>query len=117
MSEHIHNIKYFRPVRKSLRHNLTEEEVILWSVLKNNKWGYKFRRQHSIGNFIVDFFCPLKRLIIELDGKQHLGNVEYDKERTEFFESLGIRVIRFWNDDVRNNLNKVLIKIEGELRK
>jgi very-short-patch-repair endonuclease len=116
MTNHIHNSKYLRPTRKSLRHNLTEEEVILWSVLKNNKWGYKFRRQHSISNFIADFFCPSKRLIIELDGSQHLDNQEYDRERTDYFESLGIKVIRFWNIEIRNNLYGVMIKIVEELK-
>ncbi len=96
---------------------MTEEEIILWSVLKNNKWGYKFRRQHSIDRFIADFFCPLKRLIIELDGGQHLDNKEADQERTNYFESLGITVIRFWNSEIKNNLNRVLIKIEDELRR
>ncbi len=94
---------------------MTQEETILWSVLKNNKWGYKFRRQHSIGNFIADFFCPTKRFIIELDGSQHLDNLEYDKERTEYFENLGIKVIRFWNREVRDNLYGVMLKIENEI--
>jgi very-short-patch-repair endonuclease len=114
---HIHNTKYLRLIRKSLRTNMTEQEVILWSILKNNKWGYKFRRQHSIGNFIADFFCPGKRLIIELDGSQHLDNKEYDEERTNYFNNLGIRVIRFWNNEVKNNLNGVMIKVEDELRR
>ena len=96
---------------------MTEQEVILWSILKNNKWGYKFRRQHSIDNFIADFFCPVNRLIIELDGSQHLDNKEYDEERTNYFNNLGIRVIRFWNNEVKNNLNGVMIKIEDELRR
>ncbi len=117
MLNHIHNTKYLRPVRKTLRHNMTEQEVILWSVLKNNNWGYKFRRQHSIDRFVADFFCPKKRLIIELDGSQHLDNKEYDDERTDYFESLGIRVIRFWNNEVKNNLNGVMIKIVDELGK
>lgn len=116
MTNHIHNNKYLRLTRKSLRHNLTEEEVILWSILKNNKWGYKFRRQHSIGNFIADFFCPAKRFIIELDGSQHLDNQEYDRERTQYFESLGIKVIRFWNSEIRDNLYGVMIKIFEELK-
>ena len=94
---------------------MTEEEIILWSVLKNNKLGYKFRRQHSIGRFIADFFCPLKRLIIELDGSQHLDNKEYDEERTNYFESLGIKVIRFWNNEVDKNLAEVMMKIKKEL--
>ena len=117
MLNHIHNIKYLRPIRKTLRKNMTEEEVILWSVLKNNNWGYKFRRQHSIDHFVADFFCPLKRLIIELDGSQHLDNKEADQERTNYFESLGIKVIRFWNNEVKNNLNGVMIKIVEELGK
>jgi very-short-patch-repair endonuclease len=112
----IHNKKYFRPVRQSLRNKLTEEERILWSVLKNNKWGYKFRRQHSIGNFVADFFCPAKKLIIELDGGQHLNNHEYDQERTEYFKSLGNIVIRFWNNEVRSNLNGVLMQIVEKLK-
>ena len=94
---------------------MTEEEVILWSVLQNNKWGYKFRRQHSIGRFIADFFCPVKRLILELDGSQHLDNKETDEERTNYFESLGIKVIRFWNGDVNKNIDGVRIKIIEEL--
>lgn len=117
MFDYIHNRKYLYPARKILRNNLTQEERILWSVLKNDKFGYKFRRQHSIGRFVADFYCPMKKLIVEVDGGQHLDNVEYDKERTEFFESLEIKVIRFWNHEIRNNLNWVLIKIESELKK
>ncbi|MEI6191174.1 MAG: endonuclease domain-containing protein [bacterium] len=115
MDPRIHNRKYFRPVRKDLRSNLTEEETILWSVLKGNRFACKFRRQHSVGKFIADFYCPAKKLIIELDGSQHLDNQEYDQERTEYFESLNIKVIRFWNNEVRQNLHGVLIKIQEEL--
>ena len=99
MDERIHNRKYFRPARRDLRSNLTEEEAILRSVLKGNRFTHKFRRQHSIGKFIADFYCPAKKLIIELDGGQHLENREYDQERTEYLESLNIKVIRFWNDE------------------
>jgi len=115
MPDHIHNLKYLRDARKNLRRAITTEEKILWYEIWHNKLGYKFRRQHSIGNFIADFFCTTKRLIIELDGGQHLDSVEYDKERTEYFESLGIKVIRFWNSEVKNNLNGVIIKIREEL--
>jgi very-short-patch-repair endonuclease len=115
MDERIHNRKYFRPVRKDLRSNLKEEETILWSVLKGSRFTNKFRRQHSVGRFIADFYCPAKKLIIELDGSQHLDNQEYDQERTEYFESLNIKVIRFWNNEVRQNLHGVLIKIQTEL--
>jgi very-short-patch-repair endonuclease len=115
MVKHIHNINYFKPVRKLLRNNLTPEEVILWNHLKNSKSGFKFRRQHSIGNFIADFFCAEKRLIIELDGSQHLDHIEHDQEMTNYFESLGINVIRFWNNEVNTNINGVLMKIEEKL--
>ena len=67
-------------------------------------------------NFIADFFCPDKRFIIELDGSQHLDNKEADQERTNYFESLGIKVIRFWNREVENNLSEVMRKIKEELK-
>jgi very-short-patch-repair endonuclease len=117
MYDHIHNLKYLRTARKQLRKDITPEEKILWYKIWNDKLGYKFRRQHSIGNFIADFFCPEKRLIIELDGGQHLDNVEADQERTNYFESLGIKVIRFWNSEIESNLNGVLMKIGEELNK
>jgi very-short-patch-repair endonuclease len=63
---------------------------------------------HAIGNYIVDFCAPRKKLIIELDGSQHLEQSEYDSERTKYFESKGYRVLRFWNNDVTNHLDDVL---------
>ena len=83
--------------------------------MRGKNFEYVFKRQHSIGRFIADFYCPTKNLIIELDGSQHLDNKEYDQERTWYFESLGIKVIRFWNNEVNNNLNGVLMKIKEEL--
>jgi very-short-patch-repair endonuclease len=100
-----------------LRNKLTPQEVILWNRLKDNHTGYKFRRQHSIKNFIADFYCPEKKLVIEIDGNQHLDNREYDMERTNHFESLGIRVIRFWNNEINTNINGVIMKIKEELKK
>jgi very-short-patch-repair endonuclease len=117
VSERIHTIKYLHDARKDLRNNITPQELLLWYKLKNKTLGYKFRRQHSIGNFIADFYCFEKRLIVELDGSQHLENTEYDQERTNYFESLNIRVLRFWNNDVDKNLNGVLMKIEEELNR
>jgi very-short-patch-repair endonuclease len=116
MPNHIHNLKYLGDARKDLRRNFTTEEDLLWDKLRNNKLGCRFRRQHSIGNFVADFFCPSKRLIIELDGNQHLENKEYDKERTEYFESLGIKVIRFWNSEVRDAVDKVVKQVGKELK-
>jgi very-short-patch-repair endonuclease len=115
MFDFVYNNKYLKDTRQTLRNRLTPEEAILWNRLKNNHLGHKFRRQHSIGRFVVDFYCPSKKIVIELDGSQHLDNEEYDKERTEYFESLKIKVIRFWNSDVNKNLNGVLMKIEEKL--
>ncbi len=92
-----------------LRHNLTETEDRLWRVLKTHRLNnIHFRRQHAIGPYIVDFCAPQKKLIIELDGSQHLDMEEYDAERTTFLEKKGYRVLRFWNSDVMHNLDKVL---------
>jgi len=77
----IYNIKKFFDRRKDLRNNSTPQEDILWSKLKHSQLGFKFRRQHSIGGYIVDFYCPSKKLVIEIDGPAHLlkENREYDK--------------------------------------
>ena len=113
----IYNIKRFYKRRKDLRNNSTPEEDVLWFYLKHSKTGFKFRRQHSIGGYIVDFYCPLKRLVVEIDGPQHFGkeNIEYDKIRTEFFDGLDIQVIRFNNIDINKDINIVLGKISLEL--
>lgn len=79
------------------------------------KDGVRFRRQHAIGMYITDFCAPRRKLIIELDGSQHLEQEEYDKERTNFLESQGYKVIRFWNKDVMNDIEGVIMSIENEL--
>lgn len=112
MSERVHTIKYLHDARKDLRNETTPQELLLWYKLKNKALGYKFRRQHSIGRFITDFYCSEKKLVIELDGSQHLDNTEYDKERTDYFESLEIKVLRFWNNDINKNIEGVVMKID-----
>ncbi len=84
-------------------------------MLRRKNFIYKFKRQHSIGNYIVDFYCPTKKLIIELDGSQHLENKDYDKERRWYFESLGIKEIRFWNSEIDNNLKEIMDKTRSIL--
>ncbi|HCR72585.1 MAG TPA: hypothetical protein DIW23_14170 [Anaerolineae bacterium] len=92
-----------------LRLNLTPAERKLWAHLRAHRLnGIGFRRQHAIGNYITDFCAPSKKLIIELDGSQHLEQEEYDAERTKFLESKGYRVLRFYNNDVMKNIEKVL---------
>lgn len=101
-----------------LRQNQTEAEAKLWSRLRAHRMaGVQFRRQYAIGNYIVDFCSPRRKLIIELDGSQHLDQAEYDVERTKHLEVKGYRVLRFWNHDVMNNVDKVLICIWEELNK
>lgn len=92
-----------------LRKEPTPAERKLWSRIRNDQLGVNFRRQHAIGNYIPDFVCIEKKLIIELDGSQHLEQKEYDEERTKFLNSLGYKVIRFWNHDVMNNMDGVIL--------
>lgn len=95
-----------------LRQNQTPSEFALWKVLKSLQLnGIHFRRQHPIGGFVVDFCAPRKKLIIELDGSQHLEQEDQDLNRTTWLESKGYKVLRFWNDDVTNNLNGVYLTI------
>lgn len=109
----IHNIKNLLERRKELRNNSTPQEILLWLKLKNSQIGLKFRRQHSIGGYIVDFYCSSKKLVIEIDGSQHFTkyNQEYDKVRTEFFKGLSVKVLRFSNAEININIDGVLQKI------
>ena len=99
---------------------MTPAEVKLWARLRAHRLeGVHFRNQHAIGNYVVDFCAPRKKLIIELDGSQHLDQEEYDKERTAYLESKGYTVIRFWNKDVMNDIDgvirTVMLALESEL--
>ena len=120
MKEQINNRKYLTPFRKPLRNNLTPAEAFLWTFLKNSQLdNKKFRRQHSVENYILDFYCPSERLAIELDGEFHFTfeGVEYDKTRTEYINSLNIRVIRFENKIVFDNTDWILSEIKNSFRK
>ena len=103
---------------KELRHTETEAEQIIWSWLRTKKLnGVKFRRQEPVGKYIVDFVIFEKKLIIEIDGGQHNleENTINDKARTEWLQSQGFRVIRFWNNDVSSNLDGVITRIKESL--
>jgi len=100
-----------------LRREPTPAKRKLWAYLRRNKLnGVSFRRQHAIGNYIVDFFSIKAKLIIELDGNQHLEQEEYDLERTNYLKSQGFKVIRFWNSDVMKDIQGVLRVIDVTLR-
>lgn len=102
------------PVRRELRQNQTETEKIMWEKLRDRRFlNFKFRRQYGIGNYIADFYCSSLKLVIELDGGQHFTEegLEYDKVREEFMKSLGIKTLRFSNNEIYNNIDGVLLKI------
>jgi very-short-patch-repair endonuclease len=115
MPNKLYNLKYLKSTRIYLRKNLTEAELVLWEILKNKKLcGRKFRRQHSIGHYIVDFYCPSERLIIELDGQHHFTpeGIIQDQERDNHLKMMNLTVLRFENEDVLNNLTLVLKEIK-----
>lgn len=105
---------------RRLRKRMTRAEKLLWEKLRNKKVkGFKFRRQHPIAIYIVDFYCHELKLVIEVDGKYH-NKIEQrlkDKERTQFIQFQGLQVIRFTNEEIINDLNTVLQKIENEIEK
>lgn len=101
-----------------LRKEDTKAEKILWKELRGNSFGVKWRRQHPIDMYILDFYCPKIKLCIELDGSIHKieANKQYDKNRDKYLENKNIRIVRFWNSEVEKNINTVLEKIKSELR-
>jgi very-short-patch-repair endonuclease len=100
-----------------LRENMTTSEKALWEILKRGIDGYKFRRQHPIDIFIADFYCHKARLVIEIDGDIHnIGEIhEYDEGRTDELENYGIKVIRFKNQEVNDNIEQVIETIKIHL--
>ena len=103
---------------RNLRINSTIEERRLWNLLKNRQFcNLKFKRQQPVGDYIVDFICKEAKIIIEIDGGQHNEpkNIEYDKTRTEFLNSLGYKVIRFWNNEIYENIDGVLLRLNQEI--
>jgi very-short-patch-repair endonuclease len=92
-----------------LRRNQTEVEASLWQSLRSHRLGdIHFRRQHAIGPYVVDFCAPSLKLVIELDGSQHLDQEKHDIGRTAYLESKGYQVLRFWNHEVANQRDSVL---------
>lgn len=100
-----------------LRDSMTETEMLLWEKLRLKPLGYKFRRQHPINVYILDFYCHKLKLSIEIDGGYHLSKSQKlkDKERTEIINRLGIKEIRFTNKEVKDDLETVMSKIYDEL--
>ncbi len=104
---------------KNHRRNLTPAEVKLWNILKNNKLeSCKFRRQETISNYIVDFICYEKNLVIEIDGGQHNQDTNElsDEKRTEYLKKQGYKVLRFWNNEVLGNIEGVYKVISNTIK-
>ena len=103
---------------RNLRKNSTIQERRLWNLLKNRQFhNLKFKRQQPIGDYIVDFICKEAKIIIEINGGQHNEpeNIEYDKTRTEYLNTLGYKVIRFWNNEIYENIEGVVLRLKEEI--
>jgi very-short-patch-repair endonuclease len=110
----LHNNPNLKQRRRELRRSQTDAEKAFWSYVRNRQfYGLKFFRQYSLGPYILDFYCPALRLVIELDGGQHNQNAnkEYDSARSEYLKEHRIDVLRFWNNDVLLNIQSVLEEI------
>jgi very-short-patch-repair endonuclease len=114
----VYNILKLKERRVDLRNKQTPQEILLWSRLRREQLGFKFRRQHSIGGYIADFYCPVKKIVIEIDGSQHFrkDSKEYDCIRSAYFEGLNIKVFRFTNAEINKNINGVIENIINELK-
>lgn len=114
----INNLKHLKTTRQELRNNPTKAEQFLWNFLKGKQLkNTKFRRQHSIGNFIIDFYCAEMKLAIEIDGDIHekAEIKQNDKEKTETLNFYHIRILRFTNKEIFDNVNQVLKTIEENI--
>ena len=113
------NRKSQLPFRRALRQEMTAPERILWQQLRAGQTGVKFRRQHGIGPYIVDFYCPSLKLVLEIDGDSHFLNeaaLAYDQQRTLYLSRLSIDVLRFTNLEVMQNLDGVMTVIMEYVR-
>jgi len=117
MSE-LNTLKAMQERRRELRKKMTSAEAALWKKLQKQQLGERFLRQYSIGHYVVDFYCPKYKLAIELDGEVHFNEEqqEYDKQRTQFLNSVGVNVIRFENSDVFKNTERVLEIIKAKCK-
>jgi very-short-patch-repair endonuclease len=112
----VYNKLQQKEYRRSLRNNMPKAEVVVWMYIKNKQVeGFKFHRQYGIDKYIADFYCPKLKLVLEIDGYSHMGNraQEYDANRTKYFESIGLKVVRIANEDVLKNISGVMEGIIG----
>lgn len=102
------------PRARQLRKDMTDAEKAFWSRVRDKRFhGLRFRRQHPVGPYVVDFYCAVVNLVVEIDGGQH--NDAKDAPRTAFLENRGLRIVRFWNHDVLKDVESVLRQLETDL--
>jgi len=102
---------------RNLRESMTNAEIMLWERLRNNQLlGLRFKAQHPVDCFIADFYCHKAKLVIEVDGTIHDKKVKYDRDRTEHFNSLGITVLRFKNEEIEKDVCQVIETIKTVLK-
>jgi very-short-patch-repair endonuclease len=106
----VYNLPQLKHLRGKLRNNMTKSEIILWKHLNHDQLGYRFRRQYGVDNYIVDFYCPKLKLVIEIDGSTHYEEdvFQNDKIREACLQNLGLKVKRYNNSEIFNNLENVL---------
>jgi len=110
--------KNLKQYARQLRENMTDAERRLWAKIRMKQLrGCQFYRQKPIGDYIVDFYCPRAKLVVEIDGSQHLvgETIQYDKIRDDYLNSLGLRVLRFTNADVLKNIKGVVERVKNEI--
>lgn len=115
MADHPRYRSYLRPYARRLRRDATFPERLLWSRLRRRQLGIRVLRQQSIASYIVDFFCPDRRLVVEVDGRSHIGREQADAVRQRALEALGYTVLRITNDEVLADLDGVVERIRAVL--
>ena len=118
MPQRTFNLKYQKQIRSQLRANMPKPEQVLWQRIRRKQLGVKFRRQHGIGRYIVDFYCGELNLVIEIDGDSHFSDEGKEKDtiRDAFMEALGIKVLRFTNEEVMKQTESVLERLFNLVR-
>ena len=118
MPQRTFNLKYQKQIRSQLRTNMPKPEEILWQRIRRKQLGVKFRRQHGIGRYIVDFYCAELNLVIEIDGDSHFSHEGKEKDtiRDAFMETLGIKFMRFTNEEVMKQTESVLERLFNLVR-
>lgn len=110
-----YNLVPLKPRRRKLRHDSTEAEQILWKEIRNRKLGAKFIRQYSIDGYVMDFYCPSARVGVEIEGGIHKSRKIYDAYREKYLNAFRIKILKFSNEEVLRDLNKVILTIKSNV--